>query len=511
LARYRAKTAFLWYNIYIGGGDMLKMQTELNLSEYSKLYDILIPRDNELRQINELVDFEFVYEELKDKYSPTMGRSAIDPIVMFKYLQLKALYPVSDQGLVERAFTDVSYKFFLGLNPEDPVIDSSSLTKFRRQRLSDTFILDLLIKKTVQIAKDKGLLTSKTIIVDSTHTVARYNQKSPLQVLQDLSKDLRKNVYQIDNSYIHKTPQKPSNKSCGMLDAEIEYVKKLTDVIRKDERLMFYRHIKEGVNYLVELIDDHMHEIALSKDEDAKVGHKNADTHFFGYKTHLAMSEERIITAATVTLGEKHDGKQLESLVKKSRDAGMKVESVIGDGAYSEKENIELADEGKNFKLYSRLSRNVSEGIKRKVDGFFYNKDARMMVCPEGHMSIRKTTVGKKKHLAEGKTMVETYHFDIEKCKICPLREGCYKEGSKSKSYSVSIKSDTHNKQMEFQETDDFKLRVKQRYKIEAKNAELKNAHAYGQADSHGISGMNLQAATTIFVVNIKRIMKLMK
>jgi len=64
---------------------------------------------------------------------------------------------------------------------------------------------------------------------------------------------------------------------------------------------------------------------------------------------------------------------------------------------------------------------------------------------------------------------------------------------------------------MDFQETLDFKLKMKNRYKIEAKNAELKNAHAFVRASSYDISGMNLQAATTIFVVNIKRIMKLKK
>jgi len=489
---------------------MLKAQTQMNLSKYSELYDILVPCDNELRQINELIDFEFVYEELKDKYSATMGRGAINPIMMFKYLLLKAMYPVSDEGLVKRAFTDMSYKYFLGLNPEDSVIDSSSLTKFRRQRLKDTDVLDLLIGKTVQIAKENGLLNSKTIIVDSTHTIARYNHKSPHKRLQELSKDLRKNVYKIDESYKNKMPQKPTYKAKGLLDAEMEYTQKLCDVIRKDKRLMFYGHVKEGVDYLDEIIDDHMYELTLSKDEDAKVGHKNADTHFFGYKTHIAMSDERIITAATVTSGEKHDGKQLEDLVNKSREAGMEVEAVIGDTAYSEKDNIELANEGHNFKLYSKLSRSVSEGNKRKVDGFFYNKDAGMYVCPKGHMAIKKTTSGKKKYKVEGKTMVETYYFDIEKCKICPLKGTCYKEGANSKSYSISIKSITHSKQMEFQDTDDFKSKVKDRYKIEAKNSELKNAHAYGHADSHGISGMNLQAATTIFVVNIKRIMKLM-
>ena len=86
---------------------------------------------------------------------------------------------------------------------------------------------------------------------------------------------------------------------------------------------------------------------------------------------------------------------------------------------YSESDNIELANTNDNFKLYSRLSRTVSIGNKRKAEGFFYNKDAGMYVCPEGHMAIRKAVNGKKKHKEEGKTMVETYFFDIEKCKMC--------------------------------------------------------------------------------------------
>jgi hypothetical protein len=57
----------LWYNSSIGGGIMLKAQTQLKISEFSRLYDILVPEDNELRQINELIDFDFVYDELKDK------------------------------------------------------------------------------------------------------------------------------------------------------------------------------------------------------------------------------------------------------------------------------------------------------------------------------------------------------------------------------------------------------------------------------------------------------------
>ena len=74
-------------------------------------------------------------------------------------------------------------------------------------------------------------------------------------------------------------------------------------------------------------------ELEYSKDQDAKVGHKTADTSFFGYKIHLAMTPERLITAVTITTREKHDGKELVNLIEKSENAAIKVETVIGDGA----------------------------------------------------------------------------------------------------------------------------------------------------------------------------------
>ena len=72
---------------------------------------------------------------------------------MFKYLLLKVIYNVSDVDVVERARYDMSFKYFLRLTPEETnLINPSSLTKFRRLRLKDIELLDLLIKKTVSIA-----------------------------------------------------------------------------------------------------------------------------------------------------------------------------------------------------------------------------------------------------------------------------------------------------------------------------------------------------------------------
>lgn len=485
---------------------MIQNQQTMKISPYIALYDVVVPKDNILRKINELVDFSFVYEELESKYCLDNGRAAINPIRMFKYLILKAIYDLSDVDIVERSKCDMSFKYFLDMAPEDSVIEPSSLTKFRKLRLQDVNLLDLLIGKTVGIAIENGIIKSKSIIVDSTHTKARYNQKTPREILLDYSKNLRKAVYRIDENLKSIMPVKVNN---GVLEDEIEYCRKLIKAVRTNEVLSNYPDVKEKINILEETMEDDLEKLALSKDEDAKIGHKTYDTSFFGYKTHIAMTEERIITAAAVTSGEKHDGKQMQDLVKKSKSAGIEVENIIGDAAYSEKENLEYAKE-EDIKLIAKLSKTVTHGNARKSTDFEYNKDADRYVCKAGHMSIKKTSTRAKKHEKDGQGTVESYFFDVEKCKHCPSRDGCYKDGAKTKSYSISIKTNTHQEHMDFQESEHFKEKSKERYKIEAKNSELKHRHGYDVAASSGLLGMELQGAVTIFAVNMKRIITLL-
>jgi len=479
------------------------MQQSIKLSPYMGLYDLIVPKDNMLRQINDLVDFTFVYEELKDKYCLDNGRNAIDPIRMFKYLLLKTIHDLSDVDIVDRSKYDMSFKYFLDMTPEEEVIDPSSLTKFRKLRLKDINLLDLLINKTVEIALEKEIIKSKSIIVDATHTKARYNQMKPKEVLMERSKKLRKAIYQVDETMKSKLPSKTKT---DVLEDEIAYSQKLIEVIEKEETLIQYPVVKEQLNLLKETIADDLEQIKCSKDQDAKVGHKTSDSSFFGYKTHLAMSEERIITAAVITTGEKNDGKQLQSLIEKSEEAGVQVEEVIGDAAYSEKENIIYSNENE-IKLVAKLNPIVTQGTRTKEDEFDFNKDAGMYVCKAGHLAIRKARTGKRN---VGKNQKDTYYFDIKKCQSCPLKEGCYKDGAQSKTYSVTIKSTEHSQQLKFQEGEYFKEKSKERYKIEAKNSELKHRHGYDVATSSGLIGMELQGAMAIFTVNLKRILKLM-
>ena len=55
--------------------------------------------------------------------------------------------------------------------------------------------------------------------------------------------------------------------------------------------------------------------------------------------------KNELLQRRLITTGEKSDGKYLQDLIEKSQETGMEIETVIGDTAYSEKDNIQYANE----------------------------------------------------------------------------------------------------------------------------------------------------------------------
>ncbi|WP_434064292.1 hypothetical protein [Proteinivorax tanatarense] len=44
---------------------MIQNQQSMNLSSYMDIYNLVVPKDNVFRKINDMIDFSFVYSELK--------------------------------------------------------------------------------------------------------------------------------------------------------------------------------------------------------------------------------------------------------------------------------------------------------------------------------------------------------------------------------------------------------------------------------------------------------------
>lgn len=486
---------------------MLHSARQMTASFHAELYE-LIPEDHLLRKINETIDFGFIHELVKDSYCEHYGRPANEPELLFRLLFLQILYNLSDERVIAETQVNLAYKWFVGLNPEDELPDPSQLSRFRNHRLGASQV-DEVLKHVVRQCMDKGLVKSKTIIMDATHTVASCQKQRPLEVLKDAAKRLFRVVVKKHPKLKKKLPAMPKLEK-DQEDAErvmLHYLAKLGETVETllpdhegalTEKLKIAKQIVEDERLLSQK------GILSAIDPDARFGWKSNTKSFFGYKEHLAMTEEEIITAVEVTSGNADDGKQFSKLLAQSKANGIEVKEVIADTAYSGKDNL-AEMKAKQIQPVVPLNPIVHTGGLRQ-EGFEYNKDADFVICPAGEHSIRKAMQGSKK---SGDSRSLVFYFDVEKCKTCLLREGCYKPGSKSKTYSIRILAEHFKEQIEFELSDTFKDRIKRRRIIEHKNAEMKRFHSMARAKYRGLFRMRIQAYLTAFVVNVKRMVRL--
>jgi hypothetical protein len=79
---------------------------------------------------------------------------------------------------------------------------------------------------TVSIVVEKGIVRSKSIIVDSTHTLLRSNPFSAIEVLRERSKLLQKTICLFDDQWKERMPEKNTTNE---LEKELGYCKEWRD------------------------------------------------------------------------------------------------------------------------------------------------------------------------------------------------------------------------------------------------------------------------------------------
>jgi len=162
--------------------------TELDLLVFEKL----ISPDHYLRQVKAVIDFEFVREEVKDSYSDTMGRRAIDPVLMFKLEYLQHHYDLSDREVIIEAQVNVAYRYFLDLSLDSSLPSASLLSQFRT-RLGEERHQGLFDGIVAQ-GREYGLVKDRLRLKDATHVIANIAIPSTIQLVAQVREQLLKNL-----------------------------------------------------------------------------------------------------------------------------------------------------------------------------------------------------------------------------------------------------------------------------------------------------------------------------
>lgn len=151
--------------------------TELDLL----IFEELVPPDHYLRQVKAVIDFEFVRPEVQDCYSQEMGRTAIDPVVMFKLEFLQHHYTLSDREVIAEAQVNVAYRYFLDLSVTSPLPVPSLLSQFRTRLGVERH--QGLFDGIVAQARQQGLIKDRLRLKDATHVIANIAIPSTIQLV----------------------------------------------------------------------------------------------------------------------------------------------------------------------------------------------------------------------------------------------------------------------------------------------------------------------------------------
>lgn len=129
--------------------------------------EAFIPQHHPIRRVRMLIDA--VLEELSpqlDAMYAADGRHSIPPEHLLKASLLMALYSIrSERQFCERLQYDLLFKWFLGLNINDPAFDHSTFSK-NRTRLIDHELAQALLGEVVREARRRRLISEDHFSVD---------------------------------------------------------------------------------------------------------------------------------------------------------------------------------------------------------------------------------------------------------------------------------------------------------------------------------------------------------
>jgi transposase len=138
-----------------------------------------VPADHPLRPIREMVDM--VLKRLSPRFEAMYaerGRPSIPPEKLLRALLLQCLYSVrSERLLMEQLNYNLLFRWFVGLNMDDPVWHFTVFSQ-NRERLLRAEVARAFFEEVGQLAREKGLLSDEHFTVDGTLIEAWAGQKS---------------------------------------------------------------------------------------------------------------------------------------------------------------------------------------------------------------------------------------------------------------------------------------------------------------------------------------------
>lgn len=438
------------------------LKTQKELFSYAINLEKRVRADHPLRRIRELVDFDFVREEVEDLYGYN-GNESVPPAVILKLLFLLFYDNVASERELMRMIPErLDYLWFLGYGIDDEIPDHSVLSKARARWGRRAF--ERFFVRIVRQCLQAGLIEGHKIHLDGSLVEAHASTKSVMKSGPELIGVLKK-LYQAEEAKLDKRGH-----------AGRPYYQ------RSNDRL-------------------------LSKtDPDAPVVRQGKGGPRPRYKNHRAVDNAHgVITALETTPGDVEENAKLIDLVDQHQDnTGLRVDTVVADRQYGTTDNFrKCGQRGLRSHMADLQTAHQNkprcQGIFRASD-FVYDPETDTYRCPA------QAVLRRRKHHKE--RLYWEYAAERATCRACALRSRCTRSQTgrtiKRQDSQEIIEEGRHQSHSREARQD----RRRRRFLMEGSFADAANNHHFKRARWRRLVNQQIQDYLIAAIQNVRILLR---
>lgn len=427
----------------------------------------LVPQDHFLRKVESVMDFAFVYDEVKELYSEDNGRPSIDPVCLVKLCLINYLYGYNSmRRTIRECEVNMAYRWFLGYDVDEKVPHFTTFGKNYVRRFAGTDIFEKIFMRVLTTALENGLVDTSVAFVDGTHVKA--------------------------NANIHKNVKKQVEKEARSYDKQL---RKEIDADREE-------HEKKPLKDKDDGNPSAMQEITESTtDPESGLFHKGEHKKCFAYNAQVACDRHGWVLGATVHSGNKHDSTVFGEIYEEVKKNVGKPEAIVADAGYKTPAIAkQLIDDGTEPYMPYKCPK-TKKGYFHKND-YVYDEYYDCYLCPKDKVIEYSTT---------NREGYREYKSDSRQCKDCEYIEKCTQSANNTKVVTRHVWQD-YIAHVEDNRHTDYGRALYERRKetIERVFADAKEKHGMRYTRYKGLAKVKLQVLLTLTVINLKKLTKLM-
>jgi transposase len=442
-------------------GGLLIMMGQHDRSEalfyYFRLEDH-VPETHLLRLIEKHISFAFVREKLKASYSDT-GRPSIDPELLLRILLIGYLYGItSERKLVEELRMHLAWRWFTGLGFDQEIPHHSTFSKNRHGRFQESRLFEELFGQIVLQCVEVGLVQGQHLSVDGSFVEANASKESriPREQLAEVAM-----VNHTVRQYL----------------VELEQQNPVEEPVHKQEQVS-------------------------TTDPDSTYATKGGTPARLGYYDNYLVDNHSCVIVgvqATAARMSQETMAAQDMLARFAQWQGREPESVAADTTYGNGEFLQwLADRSITPYMRTRDSALRKNNPGYGPERFTYQPASNTYRCPAGEqLNYVGLNVRNRAH---------AYIGSAKRCGACSQKTQC--TTGRYKYLAIHIHEGVRQRARELAQTPEFAKAQRQRKKVEALFAELKNQIGLRRLRLRRLKFVREQFFLAAAAQNIKRLVR---